>query len=142
MLTGIQTFRHIFTIKINLLIPILKSACGHAGLAHLQYNSSLSLNTSQTKNMRPDKAKVVDEVWDDARIESFLDKGPMGDENAEFSVLLHAYRSMRAEDFALFIEKFKAKGGRVDAKGKDGRTLGEVIALHAKSKPFQEILAG
>ena len=92
--------------------------------------------------MRPDKAKVVDEVWDDARIESFLDKGPMGDETEEFSVLLHAYRSMRAEDFAQFIDKFKAKGGRVDAKGKDGRTLSEVITLHAKSGPFQKILAG
>ena len=142
MHAGIQTLRNIFLIKINLLIPILKLACGHAAHIHLQYNSALFLNTSRTKNMRPDKAKVIDEVWDDERIESFLNKGPMGDENEEFSVLLHAYRSMRAEDFALFINKFKDKGGRVDAKGKDGRTLSEVIALHAKSKPFQEILAG
>lgn len=90
--------------------------------------------------MRPDKAKVIDEVWDEPRIESFLDKAPMGDETAEFSVLLHAYRSMRAEDFVRFIEKFKARGGRVDAVDKRGRTLLEVIASHAKSGPFQEIL--
>lgn len=92
--------------------------------------------------MRPDKAKVVDEVWDDERIASFLDKGPMGDEAAEFSILLYAYRSMRAEDFARFIDKFKAGGGNVQAKDNAGRTLAEVIADHAKAGPFREILAG
>ena len=92
--------------------------------------------------MRPDKAKVVDEVWDDERIASFLDKGPMGDEAAEFSTLLHAYRSMRAEDFARFIEQFTQAGGRVDAKSNNGRTLAEVIERHAKAGPFKEILAG
>ena len=34
--------------------------------------------------MRADKQKVVDEVWDDERIRSFLDKGPMGNENHDF----------------------------------------------------------
>ena len=90
--------------------------------------------------MRPDKAKVVDEIWDDARIESFLTKGPMGDEKGEFSSLLHAYRSMRVEDFARFVDMYKARGGQIDAKGRDGRTLREVIASHAKSAPFVEIL--
>ena len=90
--------------------------------------------------MRPDKAKVVDEIWDDARIESFLSKGPMGDEKGDFSSLLHAYRSMRAEDFARFVNMYKARGGQVDVKGRDGRTLLEVIASHAKSAPFVEIL--
>jgi hypothetical protein len=91
--------------------------------------------------MRPDKAKVVDEIWDEARIDSFLDKKAMGDESAEFSTLLNAYRSMRAADFARFIEKFKAQGGSVDAKDKDGRTLAQVIAKHEKATPFKEILA-
>ena len=48
--------------------------------------------------MRPDKTKVVDEIWDDERIDSFLSKQPMGDEPAEFSLLLNAYRSMRPAD--------------------------------------------
>ena len=91
--------------------------------------------------MRPDKAKVVDEIWDEARIESFLDKGPMGDEEAEFSTLLNAYRSMRAEDFSQFVDKFKAKGGNVEAKSKDGRSLAQVVSSHAKAAPFLEALA-
>ena len=90
--------------------------------------------------MRADKAKVVDEVWDDARIESFLGKGPMGAEEAEFSVLLHAYRSMRAEDFERFLQKFKAQGRDVSAPGRDGRALVDVIASHAKSAEFVQLL--
>lgn len=90
--------------------------------------------------MRPDKAKVVDEIWDDARIDSFLDKAPMGDENSEFSVMLNAYRSMRAEDFQRFIKAFKARGGDVDAQDIQGRTLFELIASHDKAQPFREAL--
>lgn len=90
--------------------------------------------------MRADKAKVVDEVWDDQRIESFLGKQPMGDEPEAFSQLLHAYRSMRVEDFARFLERFRDAGGNVAATGSDGRTLAEVIASHKKSAPFLALL--
>ncbi len=92
--------------------------------------------------MRPDKAKVVDEIWDDARIESFLSKGPMGDEPADFSMLLHAYRSMRLDDFERFIVKFRAQGGQTQAKDKQGRTLAQVIAGHSKAAPFIAVLEG
>jgi len=91
--------------------------------------------------MRPDKAKVVDETWDDARIESFLHKHPMGDEPAEYSMLLHAYRSMRPADFARFIEMFVARGGDVNTCSSAGRTLLEEIECHRKAQPFREILA-
>ncbi len=90
--------------------------------------------------MRPDKAKVVDEVWDDDRIADFLEKGPMGDEGADYSVLLHAYRSMRIEDFDKFIALFKTRGGNVQATGNDGHTLAETIATHTKSQPFLDVL--
>ena len=52
--------------------------------------------------MRPDKAKVVDEVWDDARIDEYLTKQAMGGESVAFSLLLNAYRSMRPADFERF----------------------------------------
>ena len=91
--------------------------------------------------MRPDKAKVVDEVWDDERIDAFLSKPPMGNENPEFSQLLHAYRSMRVEDFSVFLQRFQAAGGNVSARANDGRTLAESIAHHAKAQPFLDLLA-
>lgn len=90
--------------------------------------------------MRADKAKVVDEVWDDERIKSFLSKGPMGSASADHSRLLHAYRSMRVEDFERFITEFKDMGGDTQARDASGRTLAEVIVSHAKAQPFIEIL--
>lgn len=90
--------------------------------------------------MRADKAKVVNEEWDDERIASFLNKAPLGHENPDFSKLVYAYRSMRVEDFARFIAVFVAAGGDVSTPGVDGRCLAEVITPHAKSAPFLEIL--
>ncbi len=91
--------------------------------------------------MRPDKQKVVDEVWDDERIESFLDKTPMGEESSrDFSALLNAYRSMRPGDFERFLERFKALGRELDARSNDGQTLLELIADHRHGEDFREIL--
>ena len=91
--------------------------------------------------MRPDKKAIVDEVWDDARIEGFLHKPPMGDgETPDFSILLNAYRSMRVEDFARFLEVYRAAGKSVDAVGKDGKSLREHISPHRKAAPFIEVI--
>ncbi len=90
--------------------------------------------------MRPDKKKVVDEVWDDARIDSFLDKQSMGDEAADYSILLNAYRSMRPEDFARFLPRFVSSGRSVEALSSKGETLASVIAAHRHSGPFLEAL--
>ncbi len=98
-------------------------------------------NGEQHEPMRPDKQKVIDEVWDDERIESFLGKTPMGDEeNPDYSVLLNAYRSMRPGDFERFIERFTALGRDLDAKSNDGQTLLALIADHRHSEPFRDIL--
>ena len=50
--------------------------------------------------MRADKKKVTDEVWDDARVQSFLEPRPVPDgDSADFALLLNAYQGMRPEDF-------------------------------------------
>lgn len=91
--------------------------------------------------MRPDKQKVVDEVWDDERIESFLDKSPMGEEKSrDFSALLHAYRSMRPGDFERFVACFVALGRDLDARSNTGDTLLATITRHRHAAPFVEIL--
>ena len=96
---------------------------------------------NDTATMRPDKAKVVDEIWDDARIEDFLHKAPMGAEaDPDYSALLYAYRSMRPEDFGRFVERFAALGRNLSARGNDGRTLLGLIAEHRHAAPFREIL--
>ncbi len=91
--------------------------------------------------MRPDKQKVVDEVWDDARIRGFLDKAPLGEGvDPDFSALLYAYRSMRPADFRVFIDWFVAAGRNLDARDETGATLAELIAAHRRSRPFRRIL--
>ena len=91
--------------------------------------------------MRPDKAKVVDEVFDDERIRSFLDKGPLGEEpSADFSALLYAYRSMRPEDFGRFVEFFVADSRDLNARNREDQTLADIIASHRHAQPFLDIL--
>lgn len=91
--------------------------------------------------MRTDKAKVVDEVWDDERIRSFLNKAPLAAGlDPDHSALLHAYRSMRPDDFRAFIGHFQAAGRNLEAKNDAGETLLEVIAGHRKAGPFQAAL--
>ena len=92
-------------------------------------------------NMRPDKEKVVDEVWDDARIESFLGKSPMGEERSQdYSALLYAYRSMRPGDFERFITRFVALDRDLNASSNTDQTLLTTIANHRHGGPFREIL--
>lgn len=91
--------------------------------------------------MRPDKQKVVNEQWDDARIRSFLEKAPLGDdENPDYSAVLYAYRSMRPEDFGRFIEMFVAAGRDPHARGQAGETVLETIASHRHAGPFRTVL--
>ena len=90
--------------------------------------------------MRADKIKVIDEVWDDARIDSFLDKEPLGNEPADFSKLLNAYRSMRIEDFGAFRQRYEAKGGNRQATNNAGQTLGDIIKDHRQSTAFLALL--
>jgi len=89
---------------------------------------------------RPDKAKVVDEVWDETRIAGFLDKPPLGDEPADFSALLFAYRSMRPEDFERFVELFLAAGRELNQRGRAGQTVLGIIDGHRKSAAFRAVL--
>ncbi len=91
--------------------------------------------------MRPDKQKVVDEVWDEARIRGFLDKAPLGENtDPDFSVLLFAYRSMRPEDFRAFIGFFTEADRNINATDENGATLLQLIAEHRKSEDFRDIL--
>jgi len=90
--------------------------------------------------LRPDKQKVIDEVWDGARVESFLHKPPMGEEPADYSVLLNAYRAMRPGDFERFMGMYAAAGRDPAARSRSGETLRDTIAGHRHAAPFLAIL--
>ena len=83
----------------------------------------------------PVQPQVTDEVWDDVRVKSFLELEPYG-ENADFHVLLKAYRGMRVDDFARFLRFFNDSGRNLDAKDIKGRTLWSIIKDHRQGADF------
>ena len=83
------------------------------------------------------KKKVVDEVWDDQRVKSFLArKAPVGETAIEFTLLLTAYQSMRAEDFERFLGFYVAAGHDLDATDNTGVTFVEYVSRHRHAAPF------
>jgi hypothetical protein len=88
---------------------------------------------------RPDKPKVVDEVWDDDRVKSFL-HADADVPCVDFYVLLKAYQGMRAHDFERFTGFFVEAGRDLDARNEQGQTLVTVITQHRHARPFIESL--
>lgn len=84
----------------------------------------------------PSQPSVTDEVWDDARVKSFLAIEPYGDESADFHVLLKAYRGMRPDDFERFLVFFMEAGRNIDATDNAGRTLWDIIKHHRQGADF------
>ena len=67
--------------------------------------------------MRKDKEKVLDEVWTEDHVRSFLNVRSHDNTAEDFHMLLKAYQSMRAEDFELFVGFFLADKRDINATG-------------------------
>ena len=90
---------------------------------------------------RPDKQQIIDEVWDDARVESFLHRKCHEDDlDADFFVLWQAYQAMREGDFRRFLRLFVAAGRNLDAVNEHGQTLATMISTHRHGAPFIDAL--
>lgn len=90
--------------------------------------------------MRKDKEKVLDEVWTEERVRSFLQVRSHDDNPDDFHVLLKAYQSMRAEDFAQFIGFFTAENRDINATNVRGETVLNIIRNHRNAGPYVEAL--
>ncbi len=90
--------------------------------------------------MKKDKAKVLDEVWTEDHIKSFLSIRPHDNSDEDFHMLLKAYQSMREEDFAVFVEFFKGENRNIDASGPNGRTVPDIVAEHRHGAEYADIL--
>ena len=86
--------------------------------------------------MKKDKLRVEDEVWTPERIISFLDLQPPPGLDADAYVLLRSYRSMRAEDFKIFVAHFIAAGRDLNARGSNGKSLLQIISRHRNSTEY------
>ena len=91
--------------------------------------------------MRKDKEKVLDEVWTEDHVRSFLDVRPHDGSDEDFHMLLKAYQSMRVEDFELFLQFFTEQGRNVNATGRDGRSVLDIVSEHRLGSPYLALLS-
>ncbi len=90
--------------------------------------------------MKKDKEKVIDEVWTEDHIRSFLDVRARDGGNDDFHMLLKAYQSMRAEDFALFVEMFQSQQRDINATGREGISVLDIVSEHRQGGAYANVL--
>ncbi len=90
--------------------------------------------------MRKDKEKVIDEVWTQDHVRSFLNARPHDGSNEDFHILLKAYQSMRASDFELFLTFYRDAGRDVNAIGREGRSVLEIVSSHRHGSEYADLL--
>ena len=90
--------------------------------------------------MKKDKEKVLDEVWTEDHVKSFLNVRAHDGTSDDFHMLLKAYQSMRASDFELFLKFFGEENRDVNARGKDGRSVLEIVSEHRKGEEYSAVL--
>jgi ankyrin repeat protein len=90
--------------------------------------------------MRKDKEKVIDEVWTEDHVRSFLNARPHDGTDENFHMLHKAYQSMRASDFELFVSFFREQNRDVNATGRDGRTVLDIVSTHRHGPEYADIL--
>lgn len=88
----------------------------------------------------PTQPQVIDEVWDEERIRSFLALEPWGAESRDLYLLIRAYQGMRVDDFRRFLTHFVDAGGDLAARDAKGRTLAEIISPHRHAGDFLKAL--
>jgi hypothetical protein len=87
-------------------------------------------------SLRKDKEKVLGEIFDAARIATFLDYPAPTGINADFHLLEKAYRGMRGENFGTFVKLFIEAGKDVNAIGPEGKTFLQVVKAHRNGEEY------
>jgi hypothetical protein len=90
--------------------------------------------------MKKDKEKVLDEVWTQDHVRSFLSVRPHDGSDENFHMLLKAYQSMRAEDFELFVGFFTTENRDINATGMDGNSVLDIVKMHRHGVEYVDIL--
>jgi hypothetical protein len=89
---------------------------------------------------KKDKEKVLGEIFDDARVKSFLSYDPPAGVSADFHLLEKAYRGMNIDNFRTFLAFFKEAGRDLNAINPDGKTLVDIVAEHGHGKAYVQAL--
>jgi hypothetical protein len=91
-------------------------------------------------SLKKDKQKILGEVFDDARVKSFLDyEAPTG-VSTDFHLLEKAYRGMNIDNFVTFLGFFKESGYDLTATNPDGKTLVDIAGEHGHGSEYVEAI--
>jgi hypothetical protein len=90
--------------------------------------------------IKKDKQKILGEVFDDARVKSFLNYLPPEGVNPDFHLLEKAYRSMNIDNFVTFLDFYKQAGHDVNAQNPQGLSLAKIIQQHSNGTPYLSAL--
>lgn len=86
--------------------------------------------------MKKDKQKVLGETFDRERLQAMLAELTLDPTRSDFEILERAYRGMKADNFATFIELFQADGHDIHAKNDAGASLADVISKHRHGQDY------
>lgn len=87
-------------------------------------------------SLRKDKEKVLGEIFDEARIATFLDYPAPAGISADYHLLEKAYRGMRGENFGTFVKLFIEAGKDINAIGPEGKTFLQVVKTHRNGEEY------
>ena len=90
--------------------------------------------------LKKDKQKVLGEVFDDARIKTFLDFPAPEGVDRDYHLLEKAYRGMKADNFETFVGFFVEAGHNLNATNPDGKTILQVISAHRQAEDYIDAL--
>jgi len=96
--------------------------------------------SEEVQTQKKDKQKVLDEVFTEAMLQSFLMKPVPSQDSDDFRRLLFAYRGMPVEAFEAFLMLFEAAGHNLNAKDHQNRTFLEYIERFKSHAPYAEVL--
>lgn len=90
--------------------------------------------------LKKDKKKVLGEVFDDERIKSFLEfQAPEG-VDPDFHLLEKAYRGMKVENFATFLDYFVEQNRNINATNSEGKTFLQIVSQHEQGGEYAQAL--
>lgn len=91
-------------------------------------------------SLKKDKAKVLGEHFDDERIKGFLNVEVHGSVSRDYCALERAYRGMKADNFATFVQFFIDAGMDINAPGPEGKTLLQQVQSHRHGSEYAAAL--
>lgn len=90
--------------------------------------------------LKKDKQKVLGEVFDDERVKSFLVMEAREGLSLDYALLERAYRGMKADNFATFVQFFIDAGHDINATNSQGQTFLHTINNQRLANDYIESL--